>query len=83
MFMKKKPIETPEYKAQQAEATKQVAATEQVNVGKNPFVRKPVEPVQPIQPSTEEVIATETDLWYKAQVLELLAEIVQRLRKYD
>ena len=87
MFGRKINTETPEYKAQKAEAEKTTGDTIKTPIGKkNPFIKElpPLPELPPIQePTTEEIIATSTELWYKTQVIEALAEIVGRLRSYD
>ena len=83
MFGRKNIKETAEYKAQEAEVKKAIADTEEATISRNPFIKKTIETPMPQPPTTEEIIAGETDLWYKAQVLEALAEIIQRLRSYD
>ena len=83
MFGRKNIKETPEYKAQLEEANKKEPTVMETPVSRNPFIKKQEPPPAVVQPTTEEVIAGETELWYKAQVLEMLAEILQRLRKYD
>lgn len=86
MFGRKINTETPEYKAQKAEAEKTEATKVESVIGrKNPFVKElpPIELPSVEPPTTAEIIAGNTELWYKTQILEGIAEIVERLRSYD
>ena len=56
-----------------------------VNVGKiepSSIITPPKAEI-PKPPELVDIIANNTELWYKTQVLELLAELVQRMREND
>ena len=71
--------ETREYIEQAEELTRTDQTNDVMLDKKQPTTKeKSIEDV-----STDQLIAVNTELWYKAQVLDLLAEITQRLRNED
>ena len=73
LFKKKTPKEdTEEYK--QAKKSLEDNTKETVQIQNTP-------PETPKEASTEEIIAQNTELWYKARVLEMVAETLERIRK--
>jgi len=77
MFGQKK-TPTPTQTQPQEQTQKEI-----ITISKNPFRKQPkVEEPPTIEPTAQEIIATNTDLWYKEQVLLMLTEIVETLREF-
>ena len=81
MFKKQKKEETREYKEQCEEASKNAPDIDEVEVKTetNNKTNKPQENKE--QPTLLDIVITMPEVEYKAQVLALLSEIVQRLRE--
>jgi hypothetical protein len=77
-FKKKNLADDPEFKAQKLEAEKAVATVEDVQVES-----KDVKDSKNVEVDLEQVVAENTELWYKAQVLGLLLDINERLKRFE
>ena len=81
MFKKKEPIKSVEAIETGKDETVVGTITEQLK--SNPFKPKMEMPPKPPEMSTQEIIANNTELWYKEQVLELLADTHRILKKFE